>query len=318
VLLSSSARLHANGTAAFAARLHKPVRPDRLLTTLLSVLRPDKGSGTASHADPAVAPAHPARRLRVLVAEDHAVNAHLIGLYLRQLGHSGEHVTNGALAVEAARRGEHDLVLMDAQMPVMGGVDATRAIRALPGPQPRIIAVTASVLASDRSAFMAAGADDFLSKPVRLATLRTALERWLPAPDEQPPSPPSLPAPRDGAVADDVLDAETVEELRDLGADAFAHLYTSYVGTLLDSVEAILAAAAGSSWSEDDEASVPRLAHRLKGSSAAMGAARLAELCQLLQTASAPSADADRALAALREEGSRVRGAVTALLSTGE
>jgi HPt (histidine-containing phosphotransfer) domain-containing protein len=205
---------------------------------------------------------------------------------------------------------------MDAQMPVMGGVDATRAIRALPGPQPRIIAVTASVLASDRSAFMAAGADDFLSKPVRLATLQAALERWLPAADEQPPSPPSLPVPRDGAEADDVLDAETVEELRDLGDEAFAHLYSTYVGSLLDSVEAILAAAAGSSWSEDDETSVPRLAHRLKGSSAAMGAHRLAEVCERLQAVGSASPELGVALVELQAERARVSAAVSTLFAS--
>jgi CheY-like chemotaxis protein len=173
VLLSSSNRLHAGG-GPFAARLHKPIRPERLLRTLLSILPPRHSGARRRPVDvvtPSEALAMPCR-LRVLVAEDQAVNAHLMALYLQQLGHDSDHVDNGERAVEAVRTGNFDVVLMDAQMPVLGGVDATAAIRCLPGPQPRIIAVTASVLPGDRAAFLAAGADEFLSKPVRLSTLR--------------------------------------------------------------------------------------------------------------------------------------------------
>jgi HPt (histidine-containing phosphotransfer) domain-containing protein len=111
------------------------------------------------------------------------------------------------------------------------------------------------------------------------------------------------------------LDAETVDELRDLGEEAFAHLYGTYAGALADTVAALVTAAGGGAWSEDDERSVPRLAHRLKGSSAAMGALRMAELCEELQHGTGATPDLDRALSELREESMRVREAVTSLLA---
>ena len=317
VLLSSSTALQAAGPTLFDARLHKPVRPVRLLETLRSCLV--SGGGPAAAAASAPVQALRGGRLRVLVAEDHEVNAHLIGLYLRQLGHDCERVANGQEAVAAVRERDYDVVLMDAQMPVMGGVDATTVIRRLPISQPRIVAVTASVLASDRTAFLGAGADEFLTKPVRLATLDATLRRFAPVSGQPPagpaPSVPVVPVPRDGEATDDVLDAETVDELRDLGPDAFAHLYGTYADGLPDTLAALADAAAGGAWSEDDERSVPRLAHRLKGSSAAMGALGMAELCQLLQAGTGATPELDLALRRLQDEGRRVQAAVSSLLA---
>jgi signal transduction histidine kinase/DNA-binding response OmpR family regulator/HPt (histidine-containing phosphotransfer) domain-containing protein len=322
VLLSSSTALQAAGTTPFDARLHKPVRPARLVETLRSCLQ----AGGRPVPAAASGPAQQSRggRLRVLVAEDHEVNAHLIGLYLGQLGHDCERVANGQEAVEAVQRQAYDVVLMDAQMPVMGGVDATAVIRQLPIAQPRIVAVTASVLAGDRTAFLGAGADEFLTKPVRLATLDATLRRFAPVagpPAAAPPQPAAVvPVPRPGEVLDGeagagVLDVETVDELRDLGTEAFAHLYGTYADGLPDTLAALAEAAAGGAWSEDDERSVPRLAHRLKGSSAAMGAVHMAELCQLLQNGTGATPELDRALRQLQDEGLRVQAAVTSLLA---
>ena len=317
VLLSSSTALQPAGPTPFDARLHKPVRPVRLLETLRSCLV--SGGGPAAAATSGPVQALGGGRLSVLVAEDHEVNAHLIGLYLRQLGHDCERVANGQEAVAAVQERDYDVVLMDAQMPVMGGVDATTVIRRLPITQPRIVAVTASVLASDRTAFLGAGADEFLTKPVRLATLDATLRRFAPVSGEPPagpaPSVPVVPVPRDGEATDDVLDAETVDELRDLGPDAFAHLYGTYADGLPDTLAALADAAAGGAWSEDDERSVPRLAHRLKGSSAAMGALGMAELCQLLQAGTGATPELDLALRRLQDEGRRVQAAVSSLLA---
>jgi CheY-like chemotaxis protein len=192
-------------------------------------------------------------------------------------------------------------------------VDATAAIRCMPGPQPRIVAVTASVLAADRAAFLEAGADDFLTKPVRLATLDEALSQWeTELPVFVPPVPAAPPLP----TAASALDAETVEELRDLGDDAFRQLYAKYAASLATIVDAIGSAAEAGRWSEEDEHSVPRLAHKLKGGSAALGALDLADLCRLLQEA--PDGDAPdvvAALAGLDGEARRVGTAVDALLS---
>ena len=237
LLLSSSTAQRRHGEQLFAARLHKPVRPGRLLLTATTVLqgRPGAPAGPRrSGGAPAGVPA-PGSRLRVLVAEEHDVNAHMIGLYLDQLGHEGVRVRDGRQAVEAVAGEVVDVVLMDAQMPVLGGVAATAAIRALPVRQPRVIAVTASALASDRSDFFTAGADDFLTKPVRLRTLGDALGSVAAS---TAPALPALPA----APAAEVLDADVVEQLRDLGEDGFQAVYHRYAGTLDDAVAAVVAA----------------------------------------------------------------------------
>jgi CheY-like chemotaxis protein/HPt (histidine-containing phosphotransfer) domain-containing protein len=319
ILLSSSTALDRQVWATFAARLHKPVRPDRLLRTVRSVLSagdaeaaPDRRPEPASATGP---------RLRVLVAEDNAVNARLMELYLRQLGHDCVHVPNGEQAVTAVLGGGFDVVLMDAQMPVLGGVDATAAIRSVPGPQPRIVAVTASVLDSDRTAFLEAGADAFVAKPVRLATLAQALEVWDGEERRRTPAQPwtgvehrgPVPGPAPAPAA--VLDEETVEELRDLGDEGFGHLYRQYLTGLESTVAAILAAAGGPPLDPDDDGSLHRLAHRLKGSSAAMGATTVAEVCRRLEDGSGGDLDAE--LRTLREESERVRAAVTSLLAAG-
>ena len=106
--------------------------------------------------------------MRVLLAEDHATNQYLIDAYLRAAGHSVVMVANGGEAVAAAARGGFDVVLMDVQMPELDGLAATRAIRALPGPAARvpIIALTANAMPGDREACLAAGMNDYLSKPI--------------------------------------------------------------------------------------------------------------------------------------------------------
>jgi PAS domain S-box-containing protein len=136
----------------------------------------------------------PLRPLRVLLAEDHAANQYLIRAFLKTGGHSVVVAENGAEAVEAAKAGGFDVVLMDMQMPVLDGLSAARRIRALDGPEGRvpIIALTANVMPEDRAACLAAGMTDYLSKPVEFAALLAALRRATaaaPAADATEPAP---------------------------------------------------------------------------------------------------------------------------------
>ncbi|MCZ2830891.1 response regulator [Modestobacter sp. VKM Ac-2986] len=310
VLLSSSTTVPVGTAGLFDARLHKPVHPDRLLRTLWSLVRPGPVREPATSTGP-VATGHEGASLHVLIAEDHEVNAQLMQLYLRQLGHTSERVADGRAAVDAVRAGRYDVVLMDAQMPVLGGADATAEIRALPGHRPVVIAVTASVLASDRAAFLAAGADDFLTKPVRLAVLDGALGKQFPgavAAAAVQPAPVTVPA--------DVLDREVVEELHDLGEEGFQQVYTRFADNLDAWVAGLVAAASGDAAAADAEDSAPRLAHRLKGSSASLGAAGLAALCQRIEHVDELSgAERDELLQAFRIEAGQVAVAVRALLA---
>ena len=122
-------------------------------------------------------PARPA--LRLLVAEDNDVNQILINALLTRMGHRVHLVANGRLAVEAVRRGDYDLVLMDLQMPEMDGMEATQAIRALGGRFAAlpIVAMTANAFDEDRQACLAAGMDDYVAKPIDVAQLAEAIAR---------------------------------------------------------------------------------------------------------------------------------------------
>ncbi|MFL1877127.1 response regulator, partial [Hansschlegelia beijingensis] len=120
---------------------------------------------------------HASRPLRILVAEDNAVNQRVIGTLLDHFGHLHDIVEDGAAAVEAAAGQAYDIVLMDAAMPRLDGLAAARAIRALRGPaaKVRIIGVTARAFDSEIRAFLAAGADAVVTKPISVAELWRAI-----------------------------------------------------------------------------------------------------------------------------------------------
>jgi CheY-like chemotaxis protein len=116
--------------------------------------------------------------LRILLAEDNSVNQMLAVRLLRGLGYTADVAGNGVEAVDAVERGGYDLVLMDVQMPEMDGLEATREIRTRHGADgPRIVAMTANAMAEDRDECLAAGMDDYVSKPIRIEELVSALER---------------------------------------------------------------------------------------------------------------------------------------------
>jgi CheY-like chemotaxis protein/HPt (histidine-containing phosphotransfer) domain-containing protein len=120
----------------------------------------------------------------VLVAEDNAVNQKLASLLLKKLGHRATIVANGQAALGALKKRPFDLILMDIQMPEMGGLETTMAIRKQEVMHSRhvpIIAMTAHALTSDRARALEAGMDDYISKPIRFEELRRAVERFAPA-----------------------------------------------------------------------------------------------------------------------------------------
>jgi two-component system, sensor histidine kinase and response regulator len=175
---------HRGDTARFrelgvASYLTKPVRQSILLDAILGVLR---GSDTADdHKVPLtrdiVREAH--RSLRVLLAEDNAVNRQLVKALLAKRGHSVVTVGNGREAIAALADGAIDLVLMDVQMPEMDGLEATAVIRTLEkvsGTHVPIIALTAHAMTGDREACLAAGTDGYLSKPVNAKDLFALIE----------------------------------------------------------------------------------------------------------------------------------------------
>jgi CheY-like chemotaxis protein len=119
----------------------------------------------------------PYRALRVLLAEDNVINQKLVRAILVSAGHLVEIAGNGAVAVEAVRDGLFDVVLMDVQMPVLDGTQATRQIRALPAPKSAItvIALTAHAMVGAKEEYLAAGMDDYLTKPIDPTALLSRL-----------------------------------------------------------------------------------------------------------------------------------------------
>jgi len=132
-------------------------------------------SGESQRLDPGLAARLP---LRILVAEDNAINQMIALEMLKGLGYRADVAANGLEVLSAIDRQDYDLVFMDVQMPEMDGLEATRQIVARVGRRPRIVAMTAHALAGDRETCLEAGMDDFISKPVSIAQIRSAIERW--------------------------------------------------------------------------------------------------------------------------------------------
>ena len=157
--------------------LVKPVTRANLLGAILKVL----GEGQRRMVPSIAVRAANGRPLHVLLAEDNAVNRKVASRFLEKQGHSVEVTTNGAEALAAFARDGFDLILMDVQMPVMNGYDATQAIRAAErgtGRHIPIVALTAHVMKGDREVCLTSGMDDYLGKPIHPQELAAVLERW--------------------------------------------------------------------------------------------------------------------------------------------
>ncbi|MBN8505904.1 MAG: GAF domain-containing protein, partial [Burkholderiales bacterium] len=182
VLFSSLGRQEiGDGAEHFAAALHKPLRQSQLHDTLVSLLAGQVPSQPEAPAKPRLdaemATRHP---LRILLAEDNVVNQKLALRLLGQMGYRADVASNGIEAVESVSRQAYDLVLMDVQMPEMDGLEASREIHRrwpLVSERPRIVAMTANAMQGDREACLAAGMDDYVTKPIRVEALVEALQR---------------------------------------------------------------------------------------------------------------------------------------------
>jgi CheY-like chemotaxis protein len=163
----------------FAAYLTKPLKPSQLFDALAALFAahpaPRKKEAVKSVIDVELGKRHP---LRILLAEDNAVNQKLALRVLEQMGYRADVASNGIEAVESIERQTYDVVLMDVQMPEMDGLDATRSIRKLEGvAQPTIVAMTANAMEGDREMCLAAGMNDYIAKPIRVQELVDALMR---------------------------------------------------------------------------------------------------------------------------------------------
>jgi PAS domain S-box-containing protein len=268
LLLSSSAQqdqLARCRDAGIAACLMKPVQPSELLDTVMNaVFKPPQQEPPDEL--PPLLPPEGRPGMKVLLAEDNAVNRTLARKLLEKYGHTVVIAENGREVLEALRRESVDLVLMDVQMPQMDGLEATVAIRESEkstGAHLPIVALTAHAMKGDRERCLAAGADDYLTKPIHTPELLAILDRIQGVKTAQPPAaapPPVVSSTHSFDLAAALLrvegDRELLEEIAGLFAEEWPNLMTK-IRAAFDASDALQLA---------------RQAHTLKGSASNLGA----------------------------------------------
>jgi signal transduction histidine kinase/DNA-binding response OmpR family regulator len=254
---------------------------------------------------------------RVLLAEDVELNQVLITDMLQSRGHEVTLARNGVEAVEAAARGQYDVVLMDVQMPVMDGIEATKRIRKLPAPagEVPVLALSANVMAVDQARYMAAGMSGALSKPIDWPELFNALALYGGADKAadtdiltRQPVAADIVTP---AGKDHVIDPATLDRLRRLQGATFivklTELFVRDTGRRLEELHDAVQRA--------DASSVAQHAHAIKGSAANLGAHIMVQICTDIETC-AKAADFTTApvrVEALQHEFTRACNALRAI-----
>lgn len=297
ILLSGSPDPGEGGVAVkagFWACLPKPVPQDQLLSALRdSCVNSGGKAGKLNETVTQPIPLLNTKSDLILVAEDSPTNRKVVALQLASLGYTAQAVANGREALEAVESGAFALVLMDCQMPEMDGFQSTMAIRKgemRTGHHIPIIALTAHAMPGDRERCLAAGMDDYVSKPVDVDQLKKVLSRWLdPAGQAQA----QVAGVNSGqAHVDSAEDSElqtVVEEPLDLAmlerscgrevAHEILEVFLSAAETLMEGIEAARL--------KRDGLAIESLAHQLAGSSRAVGAVQITRLCTCMEDAGA-------------------------------
>jgi PAS domain S-box-containing protein len=262
--------------AGFDAFLSKPVRQSPLhdcLVTLLGEVPATRSRALVTRHS--LAEARGAARPRILLAEDNEVNQKLAVALLERCGYRVEVVGTGAAAVRAVREGKYDLVLMDCQMPELDGYEATEAIRReeTDGRRVPIVAMTANAMPGERERCLAAGMDDYVTKPIRRQRLLDALARRLGGQAGHPADPPA--AAPEGPAPLDLAQLQSIVGTNPETAQAYLALFHETTAPLVAKVGAAIA--------NRDRDGLRGLAHMLKGSCGSIGANEMADLGRQLE-----------------------------------
>jgi signal transduction histidine kinase/CheY-like chemotaxis protein len=277
VLISSAGR-HGIGEVRknFDVVVEKPVRQHEMFDALINVYGHKLGGAAEKIlAAPAKPKDEPAPPLRVLLAEDNKINQQFAVHLLGKAGHSVTVANNGHEAVDALRAADFDVVLMDIQMPELDGVEATRQIRKLPPPksQIRIIAMTAHAMAGAREEYLAAGMDDYISKPVSPALLLGKLAGLGRAQAKPAPAVLQAEAP--------LLDEGALGELADaMGAERTEGFLRATLAECTSRIAEVTAA-----FDRGDVAAVQKASHALVSVAGNVGAQRASRLARALEEA---------------------------------
>ncbi len=284
-------------THLYAASINKPIKQDLLLEAIWNVLtRRISQSINPTESRSLQVDAEMGRKLplRILMAEDNPVNQRVAQMMLGKLGYQAEVAGNGVEAVRLVRElstlgRAYDVVLMDAHMPEMDGVEATRRIRAEIAPeyQPYIIAMTADVIQSSRERYFAVGMDGYISKPVKIEELTQALAKSKPSlvhptevhEESKPPEKTKT------AIQRSVVN-EWIELIGDGPSVAnVIEVYLTDSPHLLEGIDQAL--------NEKDWGTLREMAHTMKSSSATMGAIRLSSLLETLERSASGALQSD-------------------------
>ena len=293
VMISSFCNIDSGALQAAGVNhyLIKPVRQAKLFRSLVQVLGDEPDTTLVPLTAQQLAERPDANLgLRVLVAEDNPINQLMNQMMLASLGCVVDAVANGREAVTALAHNVYDIVLMDCQMPEMDGFAATAEIRRHEQEDSAtqrsiIIAVTANALAGDRERCLAAGMDDYLSKPFERWQLYTMLEKWLPhrclAPTKEAKKT-TLSAAAPTTESSELIDRHALDVIRSVGQNRKTNLlgqlitlYFEHSPQLLQTIQEAIVAG--------DGLRLQRAAHSLKSSSANLGGQMLAALCKRLE-----------------------------------
>jgi signal transduction histidine kinase/DNA-binding response OmpR family regulator len=322
VMLSSGQWGSVPDGIGIAAILTKPIKPSHLYDLLVQIFVwdvqavPKRDVGREPQFDAGMGQRLP---LRILVAEDNVINQQVALSFLERLGYRADVAANGLEVMLSLRRQPYDVVLMDVQMPEMDGLEATRRIRQLStselaaAAQPRIIAMTANARREDCDICLAAGMDDYVSKPVQVEELVTALSKCRPRRRKAPRKPPEA-APIETSMeveSPQVLDPGALERLRTtLGRQADQMLPGLLDGFHHD-VNRLLSEAR-QALEEGRADDLRRAAHTLKSTSATFGAMALSAIARELEYLARDGIleGSDRQIARAEAEFARVRTAL--------
>ncbi len=301
--------------AGFADWCVKPVRQTALFNCLTNAVL---DTSATSHTSPgSLAPARPLKpAARVLLAEDNVVNRLVALGQLKHLGYAADAVPNGVAVLEALDRTHYDIILMDCQMPEMDGYETTRRIRTRRDnfPPPYIIALTAHAMQGASEKCLAAGMDDYVSKPIVFETFAAALARGLSAGMKTTMLNKKESSAGPGNVQNEnpnALCKKTLQGLKELGLDMGACFFSGLLETFEhDTVEHL--AVLRSAIADGETGRLRREAHALKGASLTIGAQGMADICKQLENlGTAQSVEgAPQELARLEHEFDRVKNEI--------
>ncbi len=286
ILLTSSDQRSGFEGAGIAMSLRKPVRPSKLYNAITELLSGadvalDRGLSERRGARPRHQKSMPPSGKCILLVEDNEVNQLLAIRMLEKRGFRPVLATNGREALEALAKQDFSAILMDCQMPEMDGYEAASEIRrreqARGTQHTAIIAMTANTMQGDRERCIAAGMDDYLSKPLRGQALYETLERWTGGSARTVPTGPVSPLRDELADRGHLLDETVIAELETLGDEVLPELLSLYLRQVPAEIAELKKAVA-----RRDAEAVADLTHKLKGSSRSVGAAHLSAVAEEL------------------------------------